>query len=175
MSFTEGDREMQKYNKGDHVQVTKDLGQSMSHFQSDCEAIVMYTYSEKYGGDDIDSYCIHIKGRGQVSWYHEHQLELIEAGRIDLLEQWEKESQYEIDTKSNLDWIFNNGKEVAKTPHGASIQALANCFGLTNLWGSRGEGYAYYSNAMLTMSLATPFLDAGDKESWLNYCKTIEV
>jgi len=165
---------MQKYNKGDHVQVAKDLGPMMSHFESDCEAIVMYTYSEEYGGGDIDSYCIHIKGCGQVSWYHEPQLELIEANRLDLLEQWEAEAKNEADMKSNLDWIFAHGEEVLKGAHGATIRALANCFGLTDLWGKNGEGVTYYHNAMITLKMVKPFLDAGDKAKWLDHCKTIK-
>lgn len=82
---------MQKYQKGDHVKVAKELGDSMSHFQSDCEAIVIGSYSDKYGGSNTSSYTIRIKGGGEVSWYYENQLELIEAGRLDLLEQWESE------------------------------------------------------------------------------------
>jgi len=166
---------MQKFNKGDHVMVAKDLGKSMSHFTNDCEAIVMYTYAEKYWGDDHKSYCLHIKGRGKSSWYYEHQLELIEANRLDLLEEWEREAKEEADMKSDLDWIFAHGKEVLESAHGATVSALAKCFGLTDLWGGRGEGITYYSNAISTLTMAKPFLEAGDKEGWLNHCKTIEV
>lgn len=164
---------MQKYNKGDHVQVAKDLGKFMDHFQNDCEAIVMYTYNEKFGGGNIDSYCIHIKGRGQVAWYYEHQLELIEVDRVDLLKQWETEEEKEADMKSNIDWIFSHGKEVLEETHGATIAALAKCFGLMNLWGSSGEGITYYSNARVTINMAKPFLESGDKEGWFRHCKTL--
>lgn len=85
----------QKYAKGDHVQVAKDLGEHMSHFESNCEAIVMYTYYERYGGDDIDSYCLHIKNKGESSWYEEHQLTLIEKDRLDLLDEWIEEEKQE--------------------------------------------------------------------------------
>ena len=166
---------MQKFNKGDHVMVAKDLGKSMSHFDNDCEAIVMYTYAEKYWGYGHKSYCLHIKGRGQSSWYYEQQLELIEANRLDLLEKWEREAKEEADMKSDLDWIFAHGKEVLEGAHGDTVSALAKCFGLTDLWGSRGEGITYYSNAMTTLAMAKPFLEAGDKEDWINHCKTIEV
>lgn len=165
---------MQKYNKGDHVQVAEDLGPMMSHFESGCEAIVIYTYNEKYGGGDIDSYCIHIKGRGEVSWYHEPQLELIEENRLDLLGQWEEEAKNEADMKSDIDWIFTHGEEVLEGAHGATISALAKCFGLTNLWGSNGEGINYYHNSMATIEMARPFLQAGDKDGWLEHCKTIK-
>ena len=166
---------MQKFNKGDHVQIAKDLGQNMSHFTSDCEAIVMYTYNEKYGGGNIDSYCLHIKGSGKVSWYHEHQLELIEENRLDLLEQWETKAKKEADLKSDIDWIFSNGKEVLENPHGSTISALAKCFGLTNLWGKNGEWITYHSNATGTLAMARPFLEVGDKTGWLEHCKTVEL
>ena len=162
---------MQKFNKGDHVQLAKDLGRNMTHFQSDCEAIVMHTYDEKFGGDDIDSYCVYIKGGGETSWYKEHQLSLIEKNRIDLLDQWKSERKQEDEMKSDLDWIFDNGKDVLECADEATISALAKCFGMTNLWGSHGEGSTYFINAMATLEVSKPFLEAGDKDGWLNYCK----
>ena len=93
---------------------------------------------------------------------------MIEANRSELLEQGESDAKAEADMKSDLDWIFSHGKEVLEAPHGSTIAALAECFGLTNLWGSRGEGITYYTNAMKTMAAAEPFLKTGDKEGWLN-------
>ena len=158
---------MQKYTKGDHVKVAKDLGEIMNHFQNDCEAIVIGSYADQYGGSDTKSYTIHIKGSGSASWYRESQLKLIEKNRLDLLHQWEKEEQAETDLKSDLDWIFSNGNDVIENPHGASIQALASCFGLTNLWGSRGEGFVYYQNAIKTLALAESYLKNCDKDGWI--------
>ena len=163
-----------KYKKGDHVQVAKDLGRCMSHFQSDCEAIVIYSYADRYGGSNTGSYSIHIKGSGKVSWYEEHQLEMIQADRLDLLDLWEKEAAQEVEMKSDLDWIFNNGDGVLENTHGATISALAECFGLTNLWGSRGEGVTYYSNSMMTMQISKLFLESGDKKGWLELCEEIK-
>jgi len=165
---------MQKYKKGDHVQVAKDLGQCMSHFQSDCEAIVIDSYADQYGGSNTDSYTIHIKGSGRVSWYEEHQLKIIQPDRLDLLDSWEVEANQEADMKSDLDWIFNNGKEALEKTHGATVSALAECFGLTNLWGSNGEGINYYSNSMATIQMAKPFLESGDKQGWLKFCENIK-
>ena len=157
----------QKFNKGDHVRVAKNLGSSMSHFQNDCEAIVIGSYNDQYGGGNVKSYTIHIKDSGQVSWYEEHQLTLIEANRADLLDEWESKQEAERKEKSDLDWIFSHGKEVMERPHGASVQSLANCFGLDNLWGRNGEGITYYENTMGTLALAKPFLLAGDKNGWI--------
>ena len=80
----------QKFFKGDLVQVG-DMPLSMRHFTGNCQAIVLYTYTEQYGrsGSDPDkSYSLFIlkKGdRGEVAWYHEDQLTLIEQDRFDLL------------------------------------------------------------------------------------------
>jgi len=79
----------QKFQRGDHVQVADDLGECMAHFQSGCEAIVVGSYRDQYGGDTTDIYTLFIKDSGEVSWYQEPQLTLIEAGRTDLLTQWQ--------------------------------------------------------------------------------------
>lgn len=161
---------MQQFHKGDWVWVAKDLGASMSHFTADCEAIVIGSYADQYGGDDHEEYTLHIKGEGQCSWYYDGQLTLIEKGRLDKLKEWKALAETEHQEKGDLDWIFAHGEDVLKAPHAASIQALANCFGLTNLWGSRGEGITYYGNARRTLKLATPYLEAGNKAGWLAQC-----
>ena len=164
---------MQKYEKGDFVHVVKDLGPMMSHFEKDCDAIVMYSYAEKYGGDQRQEkkYCIHIKGHGEVAWYYESQLKLIEKNRIDLLKKWESEKKAEEKQKSNLDWIFDNGKDVLNSAHGATVSALAKCLGCSNLWGSHGEGFVYYQNAMAVLKIAKPFLKKSDKSGWITFSK----
>lgn len=164
---------MQKFHKGDWVRVATELGPHMSHFTADCEAIVIGSYADQYGGNDHESYTLHINGRGECSWYYGNQLTLIESGRLDKLKQWEDEAEADRQQKSDLDWIFANGEEVLKSPHGASIQALANCFGLTNLWGSRGEGITYYTNSKATLQFASTYLKAGDKAGWLSRCDEI--
>ena len=165
---------MQKFHEGDWVQVAKDLGLSMRHFTGDCEAIVLGSYADQYGGSNHSIYSLHIKGPGRVSWYHEPQLTLIEIGRLDKLAEWEAKQEAERKQASNMDWIFANGADVLKSAHGATVQTLAECFGLTNLWGSHGEGMTYYSNAMGTLKLAAPFLLAGDKEGWMAYAETLK-
>ncbi|MCP5006873.1 MAG: hypothetical protein GY941_23445 [Planctomycetes bacterium] len=164
----------QKYHKGDHVMVAKDSGPSMSHFENDCEAIILYSYNDEYGGGNVSIYGIYIKGRGQVAWYDESQLKLIELNRMDILKIWEKENQDEIDLKSNIDWIFENSESVLKEQHWSSISKLAECFGLNNLWGSKGEGFVWYENAMQTFKLAEPFLKEKNKKGWLDFCEQIK-
>ena len=69
--------------------IVKDLGCFMSHFQGDCDAIIIGSYADQFGGKDIKSYTVYLKGQGQVSWYREHQLILIEKNRKDIYDKWE--------------------------------------------------------------------------------------
>lgn len=78
----------QKYFAGDLVYVAKDLGLSMNHFEKDQQAIVLHTYSEKYGqsAQNDKEYCLYLlKSKTEVSWYEEHQLSFIEPDRFNLL------------------------------------------------------------------------------------------
>lgn len=165
-------KEAQKFQKGDWVRADKDLGSSMSHFPADCEAIVIGSYDDLFGGGDRNSFTLHIKGRGRTSWYYGEQLTLIETGRFDKLQAWEDEAAAERAQKRDLDWIFANGPAVVENPSGASVQALADCFGLTDLWGRGGEGVTYYRNLAYTLALAEPYLKAGDKAGWLARCES---
>lgn len=167
----------QKFHKGDLIRVAKDLGQSMSHFTNDCDAIVMGSYYDFYGGSPESKnhqYQLHIKNHGTCSWYNESQLTLIESNRLDLLQQWEIEKEKEREEKSNLDWIFANGKEVYEKIYSASIEALGKCLGINNLWGSRGEGFVYYENAFKIRALAKHFLLINDKDGWLTFSNFIK-
>ena len=163
---------MQKYKKYDHVMIDKDLGSAMSHFESGCEAIVMYSYADKYSGDNTGDYSLYFKGGRTSAWYEECQLTLIRAGQKDLYDQWHTESLEDKKQKSNLDWIFDNGELVLTSASGASIEALAGCLGLAikDIWGPHGEGVHYYINSMKLLSIASSFLVSGDKKGWLEYC-----
>lgn len=68
----------QKFHVGSRVKITDHLESYMSHFPSGKAATVLYTYAHAFGGNDIKNYCLNVDGIGQVSWYFEHQLELID-------------------------------------------------------------------------------------------------
>lgn len=162
---------MQKFNKGDHVMVAKDLGQSMSHFTNDCEAIVIGSYSDQYGGSDSESYTIHIKGKGRTSWYYGSQLTMIKRGAYELLDQWETEEQAFVAQNSDVDWIFENGPSVAEKPSGATISKLFSFLRDGSMWGRNGEGIVWDSNARATLHYAHDFLVSKDKEGWIEFAK----
>lgn len=50
----------------------------MAHFDKGFDAIVEHTYSQAFGGNDVDSYSLYKINNGKIvdnlSWYEEHQL-----------------------------------------------------------------------------------------------------
>lgn len=159
----------QKFRRGDHVRIQDRFPAWMAHLPGEgAEAIVVGSYADQFGGSDTRSYMLHFKGHGEVAWYYEEQLTLIERGRLDLLSDWQSGLDEEIEEKSDLDWIFEHGPEVADKPVGASIQALADSKGLGDLWGSRGEGVVWMQNALSVMAIAKPYLMARDKAGWMD-------
>ena len=164
----------QKFNKGDLVRVDEQMPRHMAHFKAGCEAIVIGSYADRYGGENTDSYTIHIRGSGRVSWYHEAQLTITQKGAHEKLAEWKAEERANKELKSSIDWIFSHGEEVLAGAEGATIGALADALGIKNLWGSHGEGFVYYQNSRMVLAAAEPFLKAGDKEGWLAFVETIK-
>ena len=72
----------QKFGKLTFVHVCKDMPVHMKHFESDFDAIVCGTYSQIYGGNDINSYSLYVIENGKVvnsiSWYKEYQIIALE-------------------------------------------------------------------------------------------------
>lgn len=169
----------QKFHKNDHVRLTDDLGSFMQHFEgAGGEAIVIGSYVDQYGGGSESNgheYTLYIKDHGKISWYHEHQMTLIKTGQRLLLRRWERERAAETEQYSNLDWVFENGPElvVGNVP-GASVVALAECLGISevDMWGRRGEGFVWYTNAKIVLEAARPFLLAKNKQGWLDYASS---
>ncbi len=72
----------QKFRKLTFVHVQKEMPPSMQHFESDFDAIVEGTYSQLYGGTNVDSYSLYQLEKGKIvnkiSWYYENQLTALE-------------------------------------------------------------------------------------------------
>jgi len=70
-----------KYKTGQRVHIKKELDSGMGHFPSDVDAIIEYTYAQKYGGDDHKRYSVIIlvpDGTDySCAWYNEYDLEPI--------------------------------------------------------------------------------------------------
>ena len=71
----------QKFKRGWRVKITSELPESMSHFTCDCEAIVLFSYAQRYFGNDFDSYCLLLLEDGvpprSCAWYEADQLTLV--------------------------------------------------------------------------------------------------
>ncbi len=72
----------QKFLKGYEVKVDSEMPPMMAHFESGFNGIVDHTYSEAYGGDNINQYCLVVldenrKPINKISWYYENQLTLV--------------------------------------------------------------------------------------------------
>jgi len=72
----------QKFAPKVFVKIADELGSTMSHFQSGLFAHVEFTYAHAYGGSNIDSYSLLVRGDNgrwsSVAWYEEHQLAKVE-------------------------------------------------------------------------------------------------
>ena len=86
----------QKFPRGSKVAVCKEMPSCVSHFESGFNAIVQYTYAQKYGGDDINSYSLikldeNDNPINNISWYTENQLSLISDDLVkgkDIIERY---------------------------------------------------------------------------------------
>lgn len=72
----------QKFKRGTRVYVMPAMMPvHQSHFESGFEAIVEHTYSERYWGDDVDSYSLIVLENNEpvnaVAWYYTYQLALV--------------------------------------------------------------------------------------------------
>lgn len=74
---------------------------SMSHFPSGEHAIVVEYFHNRgqIGNDWEHNYELFIERIGEVSWYHDSNLKLIEHNRHDLLLNWELERNNRINEK----------------------------------------------------------------------------
>jgi hypothetical protein len=164
----------QKYHQGDLVRIAEDLGPHRAPFESNCDAVVVESYSDRYEGANHQFYKLYLKGYGEALWYHDSKLTLVEPGRMDLLEQWRAELMAEAKQKGDLDWIFAHGHTVLSGAHTASVQALARCLGMTYLWGIPSDPMTYFHNGRGVLALAAPYLDTYDKAGWLKFCATFK-
>ena len=81
----------QKYMRGTFVHISKDLPETMKYYPRDSDAIVDATYSQKYGGPDIDNYSVYLLDGGKIinhiSWYGVEHLSLLPTQDRDQAEE----------------------------------------------------------------------------------------
>jgi hypothetical protein len=101
------DQPGQKFLRGQRVRIDKVMPSCMSHFECNTDAIISYTYAQKFGGNNIKSYNLMLINENDepwnmVAWYEENQLTLISEDIKDGLEMIEKYAK--IAKERNPDW-----------------------------------------------------------------------
>jgi len=158
----------QKFYMGDHVKI---LEPNLEGGPTDEEAMVREASSGQTGW----RYALFVRYHGKSAWYDEEGLSLIGDGDGANLREWATEIRVHDDRVGDLDWIFQHGKEVLKEAEGATIATLAKCVKYPgDLWGSQGEGIAYWFNSMKVLKIAEPFLRTGDQKGFLAACETVK-
>jgi hypothetical protein len=163
----------QAFAVGDLVRIADDLGPTMRHFVAGEDAIVVGSYRERFHCGPTDLYTLHLKGRGEVSWYQEAQLTLVKHAASEVLWEWQREADVLRAQHTDHDWIFQH-PEIAPGPPAATLQRLADDLDFGSLWGPHGEGVDWYHNARLIHELAEPFLREQDKLGWFQLCVDVK-
>lgn len=163
---------LQKFQRGDVVRIAKDLGSSMAHFENDQDAIVMGSYADQYGGDNVDDWTVMLsRTGGETSWYHTRQLALLWHGGESEIQRVKFERSKREATQKDINWIVANWLTIRETPPAAIMARLMELIGITNPSGFHGEGLVYYSNMMATYNLLDPILSTGDIEQFNDFLK----
>lgn len=155
----------QKFKRGDVVRIAKDLGPHMAHFENDRDAVIIGSYRDQYGGDNIDSWTVMFCDTGyRVSWYETQQLTFIKNIGEDGIEAILVAKSKREDVEKDFDWIVANWIGIRENPSGATMAKLMSLVGITNPWGRNGEGFVYHANMMATYKLLDPVLSTGRQE-----------
>lgn len=165
----------QKFRRGNKVRIADDYstGYTFNGKGGKCvpwksphagkDAIVIGSYADEYGGKDTKSYTL-LFDEGEVSWFDERALTLIEQGGEHLIEQNKRTRDARDFVHGDLKWIVENWPKIRHCPPGASMKFLMSEIGITDPWGKFGEGVDYYANGKFTFNLLDPVLSTGDVE-----------
>jgi len=159
----------QKFKRGNLVRVAKNLGDMMSHFRNDADAIIFGSYADQFGGgaQQSKSYTlVFIEDGGQSSWYDENQLTLLDEGGEHLFDEANKKRE-EIEKRNiTLEYISEN---IEGEISSQSILFLFEMLGHDCAFNRNGEFYCIFSD---WLQLQPVFLHIFKSES-TNEAKTI--
>ena len=135
----------QKFKRGNLVHIAKDLGECMSHFENDFDAIILGSYSDLYGGNDTNSYSIMVKETGNsISWYYESQMTLIDEGGEHLIVEAKKKRDEVSAKNKDLKYILSILEKGNLSSE--SILILFDLLGFKSSFLRNGEFYCLYSD-----------------------------
>ncbi len=145
------------------VRIAKDLGFGMGHFESDQDAIVIYSYRDKYGGSNTKDYSILLCQSGETTaWYSEHQLSFIKHVGDDGIKAVTSDKEKREAQQTSLEWIVKEWPSIHDNIPRSTMEHLMRLVGITNPWGPNGEGIEYGYNACLAFEILNPILMTGD-------------
>jgi len=135
----------QKFKRGNLVHIAKDLGEFMSHFTNDVDAIIVGSYTDQFGGGDVDSYSVMFSETGgECSWYYEWQLTLINEGGEHLFVKARKNREQISKQNTDIDYIISKLDEGPWNTE--SILVLFDLIGVDTSFKTNGEFYVLYED-----------------------------
>ena len=143
----------QKFKRGNLVEVlvghqiwsSKDGVKDISPDDVGRKAIIKYSYAEKYGGSDVDSYSIIWQDTGSsLSWKSTNELKLIDEGGEHLFDEAKKNRERISEQNTDINYI------VSKLDKGSlsseSILLLFDMLGHNTSFHRNGEFYVLFSD-----------------------------
>lgn len=169
---------MQNFHHGDVVKLADEFPACMSHFSgAGEEAVVVGSYADQFGGrggGGEPNYTLMLRTGTTSSWYQESLMTFVRKGGEELMAQWEAEREEREAKYKDIDWILENWQSIAKSTPGVVMETLAKEVGTPSLWGSRGEAFAFYENALILRSLLDEALRTGDKDVFRARCQEVK-
>ena len=160
----------QKFHRGNVVHIAKNLGSSMSHFESDRDVVIIGSYCDQYHHHSVppvDGRCVGSNGHsytvlfftgGECSWYSEHQLTLISNGGEHEIDEIKMIDVVRKAQETDMAWIVSKWPDIRENVPGHTAAYLMDRVGIKEPWGSQGEGLAYFYNWRQTFLRLDPIL-----------------
>jgi hypothetical protein len=118
------------------------------------------------------SYTVLFDDGGECSWYWEYQLRFIEHGGEQEIERIRANRAAREQAEVKLENIVANWRIIRDNPPSYIMNFLMGLVGITEPWGSQGEGLAYAANWRQTFKLVDPILLDGSIDTAFEFFKT---
>jgi hypothetical protein len=125
----------QKFKRGNLVRVIDSsslLGAKKSDIISkddEIQALIEYSYNEKYGNGIIDEYSIMYKSGTSLRWTHENQLELIDEGGEHLFAEFLAKREQKRKSNTDLKLLKQNWLDIRYELHCETVLFLLDKIG----------------------------------------------
>lgn len=143
----------QKFKRGNLVEVlvghqiwsSKEGVQDISPDDVGRKAIIEYSYAEKYGGSDVDSYSIIWQDTGSsLAWKSTNELKLIDEGGEHLFEEAKKNRERISKQNTDINYIVSKLDEGSLSSE--SILLLFDMIGHNTSFHRNGEFFVLFSD-----------------------------